>query len=243
MISGSIPTLSSATLAADLYRSSSVALDLAFDEAPGVDLFADRSGNFVSVACSGASCPTSGVSGRNNQALEFDGVDDYLTIGASTSALGLSEGDFSVMMWIKPDTFRGTNDWGLVPLLDLGNGYNLLLQGYGRLAVAGGGSVFLVPSSKTLYDATHQWYHLAYVYDGGVYRLYVNGQMLYEWRYVGPPATDGLHIGKASYASDVFFDGLMDDLTIVKRALSTSRSPALSQPGALRSTYTWMKRS
>ena len=112
------------------------------------------------------------------------------------------------------------------PLLDLGNGYKLQLSGYGRLAVVGGGTTVLVPSSKTLYDATQQWYHLAYVYDDGVYRLYVNGQLLLEYPYVGPPSTDGLRIGKASIAYDIFFDGLMDGLTIFKRALSTAEVQA-----------------
>ncbi len=117
------PYALSATLAADLYVHPASRWTWRSTKHPASTSSPTVRATIVSVACSGDACPTSGVSGRKNQALEFDGVDDYLTIGASSSELGLSEGDFSVMMWIKPDTFRGTNDWGLVPLLDVGNGY------------------------------------------------------------------------------------------------------------------------
>ena len=151
-------------MAASLYRSTGTALDLAFDEAPGAALFADKSGNYVTVSCSGSACPTSGIPGRSNQALEFDGVDDYLTIGASSSDLGTSKVSFSVMMWIKPDTFRGTQDRGEVPLIEVGNDYELGLSGYGRLS-ASGRSLAFVDSVNSLYNATGRWYHVAYVFE------------------------------------------------------------------------------
>ncbi|MCB0116202.1 MAG: LamG domain-containing protein, partial [Caldilineaceae bacterium] len=220
---------------ASLYNASSVSLDLPFDEAPGADLFADESGNFASVACSGSTCPVSGVPGRNNQAVQFDGVDDYLILGSSTDDLGFSSSDFSVMMWIKPDDFLGTGDFGLVPLMEIGyGGYIGLLNG--RLTVQGS---VLAQEKDTLYNATGRWVHLAYVYDrrAARYTLYLNGNAIWQQTYGVLDATDSLQIGRWTSVSNnnFYYDGLMDDLTVVKRALSQAevqthfdRAPAVN---------------
>jgi hypothetical protein len=63
------PALSAGTLA----------LYLPFDDAAG-PAFADASGNDFDGACSGDNCPTAGVSGKVDGALQFDGTDDYCFI-------------------------------------------------------------------------------------------------------------------------------------------------------------------
>ncbi|MCB9433848.1 MAG: DUF11 domain-containing protein, partial [Ardenticatenaceae bacterium] len=208
---------------ADMFRATSMALDLPFDEAPGSDVFGDQSGNAISVSCSGTTCPTSGVPGRFNQALSFDGVDDFLTIGTSSTVLGTSESSFTAMMWIKPDTFWGTGDFGNVPLVEVGNNYDLGLRGYGRLA-ASSGSFTAWTSNYTLYNATGRWYHLAYVFENGQYTFYVNGVNVGSDWLEAPGTAEILRIGRNS--NNLYFDGLLDDLTIVKRALTVAEVQA-----------------
>ncbi|MCB9433303.1 MAG: hypothetical protein H6668_15110 [Ardenticatenaceae bacterium] len=203
---------------ADIFRSTSTALDLTFDEAPGTSLFADQSGNAVTVSCSGNSCPTSGVPGRFNQALDFDGVDDYLTISTSSTALGTSEGSFTAMMWVKPDTFRGSNNFGDTPLVEVGS-YDLALLNSGRPGVAD----YRWTDNFTLYNNIGRWYHLAYVYENGIYTFYVNGENKGSTAYGLPGVRDSLRIGYDGFA---YFNGLMDELTIVKRALTASEVQA-----------------
>ncbi len=211
---------------AQLYNANYVSLDLPFDEAPGATLFADDSGNFTSVACSGASCPTSGVPGRRNQALDFDGVDDYLLLGSSTDELGFTSGDFSVMMWIKPDDFLGAGGLGLVPLMEIG-AYNYVGLYNGRMTVQG---AVLAQDKDTLYNATGRWYHLAYVYDKAKarYTLYLNGRAIWQQSYGVPDATTLLQIGRWSAlgGANYYYNGLMDDLTVVKRALTQTEIQA-----------------
>lgn len=203
---------------ADLFRSTSTALDLTFDEAPGSSLFADQSGNAVTVSCSGSTCPTSGVPGRFNQALDFDGVNDYLTIGASSTVLGTSSGSFTAMMWIKPDNLRGSDGFGDTPLLEVGS-YDLGLLNYGRPGVFG----YRWTDNFTLYDNVGRWYHLAYVFENGIYDFYVNGQYKGSTAYGLPGASNSLRIGSNG---SLYFDGLLDDLTVVKRALTASEVQA-----------------
>ncbi|MEZ4512330.1 MAG: LamG-like jellyroll fold domain-containing protein [Chloroflexota bacterium] len=203
---------------ADIFRSTSTALDLTFDEAPGSSLFADQSGNAVTVSCTGDTCPTSGVPGRFNQALNFDGVDDYLTISASSTALGTSTGSFSAMMWIKPDSLRGTGDYGDTPLLEIGS-YDLALLNYGRPGVFG----YRWTDNFTLYNNVGRWYHLAYVFENGIYTFYVNGENKGSTAYGLPGAKNSLRIGTNG---SLYFDGLMDDLTVVRRALTATEVQA-----------------
>lgn len=207
-------------IVADIFRSTSTALDLTFDEAPGSSLFADQSGNAVTVSCSGNSCPTSGVPGRFNQALDFDGVNDYLTIGASSTALGTSSGSFTAMMWIKPDSFRGSDGFGDTPLLEVGS-YDLALLNYGRPGVFG----YRWTDNFTLYDNVGRWYHLAFVYENGIYTFYVNGENKGSTAYGLPGARNSLRIG-ANANGSLYFDGLLDELTIVKRALTAGEVQA-----------------
>ena len=220
------PFVLDAPRVADLYNASAVALDLPFDEAPGATLFADASGNFASVACSGATCPISGVPGRRNQALDFDGVDDYLILGSSTDELGFTGGDFSVMMWIRPDDFLGTGGFGLVPLMEVGD-FDYIGLRNGRMSVQG---AVLAQEKDSLYNATGRWYHLAYVYDKAKarYTLYLNGQAIWQQTYGFPGQKASLQIGRWTSVSgtNYYYNGLLDDLTVFKRALSPSEVQA-----------------
>ncbi|MCB0135059.1 MAG: laminin G domain-containing protein, partial [Caldilineaceae bacterium] len=99
---------------ARVYNTETFALQMDFDEAPGATVLVDRSGNYFEASCAGASCPDSGIPGRWNQALRFDGgvadddgndgVADYLTLPATDAALGFDSGSFTIMAWVKPDS-------------------------------------------------------------------------------------------------------------------------------------------
>ena len=158
-------------------------------------------------------------------------MDDYLTIGTSSTELGTSEGNFSVLMWVKPDTFRGTGNAGDVPLIEVGNGQALGLFVDGRPGKFGGGLAYT--DNYSLYNATGKWYHLAYVFNNGVYTFYVNGEKKGSGSSGAPGAADSLRIGLA--LNGLYFDGLLDDLTVVQRAITASdvqahlnRSPAIN---------------
>ena len=210
-----------------LYRSTLVSLDLTFDEAPGQDLFVDESGNGFEATCAwlNNSCPDSGIPGRNNQALRFDGVNDFLTLSADSTNLSLYDSSFTVMAWIKAGNLSGErailgNDGG-------GDFANLMLSlENGRPRMAFGGSSSTATASSAL--SAGQWHHVAFRYDQHARQqvLFVNGQQVGSSggrnAYVG---TNPLLVGRARGGNH--FDGLIDDLVIAKQAMDASAIQAV----------------
>jgi len=62
----------------ELYQPQSLALRLPLDEPPGAAVFRQPGGSTLQAGCT--HCPTSGVPGRIDQAAEFDGTSQYLTM-------------------------------------------------------------------------------------------------------------------------------------------------------------------
>lgn len=221
------PNLLAADAVAALYQSTSVGLDLTFDEPPGQDLFVDESGNGFEATCAwlAQSCPDSGIPGRNNQALRFDGVNDFLTLSADSTSLGLYDSSFTVMAWVKADNLSGErailgNDSG-------GDFANLMLSlenGRPRMAFGGSGSTATAVSALS----AGQWHHVAFRYDKHARQqvLFVDGQQVGSSggrnAYVG---TNPILVGRARGGS--YFDGLIDDLVIAKQALDVSAIQAV----------------
>ncbi|NJK82171.1 MAG: hypothetical protein HC914_20885, partial [Chloroflexaceae bacterium] len=80
-------------------------LELPFEEFPGATTFENRGTGGNSVACSGAACPTAGVSGLSQEgaappsefAVQFDGGDDRINAGN----INLANRSFTVSFWAK----------------------------------------------------------------------------------------------------------------------------------------------
>ncbi|MCP4541305.1 MAG: hypothetical protein GY832_29590, partial [Chloroflexi bacterium] len=244
--------------AADLYNTNYYALQLRFDEAPGEDIFDDTSGNAVPIACdsnarpflNGTVCPDSGIPGRNNQSLRFDGVDDYLTISTPPVDLGLGNGSFTVMAWVKLDSLTGDqtilgsdqldwSDWDNDIVFAVRDG-----QPYMRY-----GNTSINLENELTSDTTlnvDEWYHLAWVYgkesergnnETATMSIYLNGNStpiatIQETREIiefAVPVIVGNH-GGAGYQdpSSRHLDGLLDDLAIARKVLSPAEILAAS---------------
>jgi len=91
----------------------------------------------------------------------------------------------------------------------------------GRVRI-GGVSATLVASSGDLSIAT--WYHAAFTYDGSTMRLFLNGVEVANQALTGAvdvaaavPVAIG---GQPAGAGSRFFDGLIDDVRILQRAMN-----------------------
>ena len=73
------------TFNAGVSDTSNGVLDLHLDESLGSDRFLDSSGWGNHGTCSGSSCPLAGVPGMQSTAVDFDGVDDYISIPHSAN--------------------------------------------------------------------------------------------------------------------------------------------------------------
>ncbi|MEZ4859883.1 MAG: LamG-like jellyroll fold domain-containing protein [Caldilineaceae bacterium] len=106
---------------------------------------------------------------------------------------------------------------------------------FGKLGVAPAGNPVTWTDSLAERGAK-RWYHLAIVFarvpgsNTGAYSFYINGQRLGTRAGVPIGIGDNVYIGKAVSATGAdyaFFDGLIDDLRIFKRPLSTAEIQAI----------------
>ncbi len=82
-----------------------------------------------------------------------------------------------------------------------------------------GGSLRSIAVSGVL--STGQWYHVAGTYDGSVMRLYLDGTEQNTTAVSGSVAA-GSWVRLSHSANDAALDGLLDDVRLYKRALSTA---------------------
>jgi uncharacterized repeat protein (TIGR01451 family) len=76
-------------------------LAMRLDEPAGAQTFADVSGQGNNGSCSGSACPTAGINGPYGQALQFDGDDDFVSVGDNINLANVS---FTVAFWARRDT-------------------------------------------------------------------------------------------------------------------------------------------
>jgi len=164
------------------------------------------------------------VSGLSGQALEFDGIDDYVTIPDSPS-LDINGAGITFMAWIYSPEFHNfgwimgkgqTGPWDDMVwwLLPRSNGAV-------RYAIKSGGSTIEridIPVGL----AIDTWQHVAVVYDGSHMRFYLNGAEADSF-----PKTGNLDVNDAPMLIGLdgwnpwnHYRGKIDEVKIYNRALS-----------------------
>lgn len=191
-----------------------------FDEGSG-DVAGDSSGNENDGTL--VNNPT-WVSGLLGQALEFDGVDDYVTIPDSPS-LDINGAGITFMAWIYSPGFQ---DYGWI----MGKGQSgpwddmvwwLLPRSNGaiRYGIKSGGSTIErldIPVGL----AINTWQHVAVVYDGSYMRFYLNGVERDSYPKTGNLDVNDapILIGLDGWSPTNHYRGKIDEVKIYNRALS-----------------------
>ncbi len=156
------------------------------------------------------------------EALDFDGVDDYVGIPHSTS-LNLGTGDFTVEAWIKTRSSASLSRV-VTKIPDGGNGFDLdVSSGKAGIFIRDQSQLlpnFVFPQSTTMIN-DNNWHHIAGVREGDIARIYVDG-------IEGQSATgaDNLNINNGQtldigrwYQEDFPLDGQIDEVRLWNRAL------------------------
>jgi len=177
----------------------------------------DKSGN----GNNGTDYSSGFVSGKINQALSFDGVDDYVSI-ADNNIFDFGSGEFSVESWIK--TTSALRQWAVTRYEYYGPGWGLGTQdghalGYIRTAESG--------TNKTEIEGTvnvsdNSWHHIVMVRTGDKIKLYTDGAFETEGTLVGDVNdNEPIEIGRISFeGGSQYMSGLIDEVKIYNRALS-----------------------
>jgi PKD repeat protein len=186
-----------------------------FEEGSGAGT-ADGSGRGNAGTISGATWSTAG---KNGKALDFDGVNDWVTV-ADSASLDLV-GGMTVEAWVRPDV--PGKAWQTLAIKEALGGLSYALYASGdtaRLNGWWGQSSLYVPADRTL--AAGAWTHVAVTAGAGTMRLYLNGVQVVTRSIAGSltPSAGPLRIGGNSVWSGEFFDGRIDDLRVYDRALT-----------------------
>ncbi len=174
--------------------------------------------------------PVWSSSGKQLGAVEFDGVDDKIQISHSASLNFTNISNYSISMWVNPNSNQKGTTIRLISKPLSGNPYPFEI----RL------SNTLIPS-LVIYDGTNnptaespdaisanQWHHLVGVRDTGTDLLYIYVDGILK-NNVSDTTTGDLSNNQPIYivsdiytSSDTWFNGLMDELAIYNRALNAS---------------------
>lgn len=174
---------------------------------------------------------------RASGAMEFDGINDFLTV-ADSSSLSITGTNMTIAFWMKLDTVGGIDQWrGIVAKDPAGSGnpapYQLwfnqgnAVPGFGR----GDGTVTDFAFGNSV-PVTGVWEHWAIVQNATLVTMYKNGVAIgMSDNTISTTITDqngSLIIGDRPGAQDMSFDGRLDDLAIFNEALTADQIATIS---------------
>jgi hypothetical protein len=167
----------------------------------------------------------------NPRAGSFDGVDDYVDLGVAT--LPAIQAAKSVSLWCHPSAVVTAGRRNLIVFNNRAERQSLQLgleAGYPAVWAWG-------PDPASLIGATRleaRWYHVAYVYDGAVQRLYIDGQNIVS-RAEPPPTAPvaGAYLGCYDPVDDrsELWSGLIDDVRVYDHGLTDAEIAWLAAGG------------
>lgn len=211
-------------------------LRLHLEEEAGSVIFRDSSGLNHHGSCVGSACPLAAVTGQYGRALRFDGTDDVVRI--SHSAINELQSGFSIAAWISPAQLSGTQYIVAAARTSSDNGFGFGLNGASlRFTSFGVGDYDL--SGVSLQP--NRWTHVAAVMDGeNAVTFYVDGiarGTVTHTVSLNADTDDELLVGTTTAAgssvTDGPFNGRIDELVVVGRALAADEVRALAQSQAV----------
>ncbi|MEN9332330.1 MAG: hypothetical protein RLZZ94_1420, partial [Bacteroidota bacterium] len=173
----------------------------------------------ISITSTGATSKTITITTNTDNSLNFDGVDDNVTI-ADNNALDVTT-NYTIEAWIKPTTF--TQLGGIVSKYHTAaaNGYILRLTATGDFS----GISFDEMNTSNGVLTLNKWNHVAAVKNGATRKLYVNGveQTLTGTALTTVANTDPVIIGQDFLSNGSrFFNGSIDEVRIWNTARSAT---------------------
>ncbi len=170
------------------------------------------------------------AAGKVGPTFIFDGVNDSILVENSAS-LNLNE--HTIDAWINPGVQQGSPFHGIVVKQNgdnSGRNYYLGLRSDGRVhySIAFASTTQFIDSLATV--PTDTWTHVAATFDGGVMRLFINGQesaSLSVGNVIPSKTTQPLLIGHTNENAATFFKGLIDEIELFNRALSAGEIQAI----------------
>ena len=187
----------------------------------------DKGTNSSSTVLNGMSLSTSPSLGKIGQALNFDGVNDYIDTGNTNTA----NGNMTISMWLKPRVAAGYV--ATQGVINSGIRYGMYFSGNKINWSCYNGGYFTVTTDNVI--PTDKWTHIvgtiAAGQTGGL-KIYVNGTLQSSSSTIADCGSYGsLYIGSYIWPIGTYYSGLMDDFRVYTRTLSAAEVLKLYQLG------------
>jgi len=198
-----------------------------FDEGSGTTAYdASRHGNNGTIAVA-----SSYITGKvGSYALNFDGVNNYVSLGTSSQ---LNPTNFTITAWINWENTPNTFNYIYSNSRDSSGSYN----GIDFSVRSPGGSpscriwnTSAQTANSSLTVASSTWIFVGCIYNGAILSFSRNTTLsspLSTSLGVGQPASYGNYIGSMGMSRSYVFKGYMDDVRLYNRALSAAEIQAM----------------
>src|SRR3989344_671007 len=194
---------------------------------------ADVSGSSNTGTLNNFTSGTPWTTGKLGNALNFDGVDDYVDVGSPASLDNLSA--MTISGWMKPRTMGESGQGRIMEKRGLGGnaGWEFTPNGTNAIdfLVDHATSALIRRTANNVFSF-NAWTHVALTWDGSITaanaKIYVNGvETTYQitQNAVGArvdESANNLVIGNRSASKIVTFDGFLDEVRVYNRVITTS---------------------
>ena len=187
------------------------------------------------------------AAGEVGRALSFDGVSGYVTNGMP--GLAYIRNSYTMEFWAWPKAARASTPEDTSGLAGISNQrYAIFPDNYGGPGVAGAGvsvgtngvSVFehsavYLPSLLVYDTPITGWTHIAVVYSNRQPRLYLNGMLVRMGLTSGADSYPSTSLGEGGNGPALYYGyyaGLLDEVSIYSRALSSPEVQAIYKAGS-----------
>ncbi|WP_025743940.1 LamG-like jellyroll fold domain-containing protein [Aquimarina pacifica] len=153
--------------------------------------------------------------------LHFDGVDDNITFNNGNYSL---DNDFTIEFWMKPEIL-GTDEHFILDNMSSNSGYSLRISSTSELSF----TFFTSSGIKNLDTpsiSNDQWQHVAIVYNGSRYAIFINGILdnsLTLSEAIIDDSSNNLTLGTINGTGGQYYQGAIDEFRVWDVALSTCR--------------------
>jgi len=162
---------------------------------------------------------------------EFDGVNDYIDCGDNSMLEGMA--NLTMVAWAKTD-YSGGNNYNIIFDKWI-NGGSHATAAYILGMHSNGAFAFILRTTGGVYEGVTpvgyndgEWHHVVVVYNGSTLVCYVDGILRASYSDISGnvgTVNNALKIGcGADHAAINYFDGNIDDVRILNRALTASES-------------------
>ena len=161
-----------------------------------------------------------GVFGYDGDALEFDGIDDYVSRGA----IGItSDAPRTIAGWAKMNRATNIPDWTNVFGFSAAGGndlhFDIEVVGGTGTTTAGYYGIHVYGWEQNIMPPDLNWHHFAASYDGTTIRWYGDGALVGSESHPGLNTQGDIRMGKRIDTGG-YFPGIVDDVRIYNKVLT-----------------------